>query len=110
MAALCAGIKAGGDSRTVEFISARDVATMNTSMKVRQFAPGAIRVACHLSPRFGRVPATTACGIVLDARLCNWGQGVFGCVYFFVSTMNKGCLWQSKKQQRKQSKKRQRAR
>jgi hypothetical protein len=35
MAALCAGINAGGDSRAVEFISTKDVATVNTSMKLR---------------------------------------------------------------------------
>jgi len=88
MAALCAGINASGDSRAVEFISTKNAATVNAHMKLRQFALRPIRVACHLSPRFGRVPATAASGIVLDARLCNWGQGVFGCVYFFVSTMN----------------------
>jgi hypothetical protein len=49
MAALCAGINAGGDSRAVEFISTRDVATVNTSMKLRQFTLRTIRVACHLS-------------------------------------------------------------
>ncbi|MGD0942395.1 MAG: hypothetical protein ABR905_22100, partial [Terracidiphilus sp.] len=64
MAALCAGIKAGGDSGTVEFISTSDVATVNARMKLRQFAPVAIRVACHLSPRFSGVPATAACGVV----------------------------------------------
>jgi len=50
--------------------------------------------------------ATAAIGVVLDARFSNWEQGVFGSVYFFVSTMNKECQWQSKKQQRKQLKKR----
>ena len=35
LAALCAGINASGDSRAVEFISTKDVATVNTSMKVR---------------------------------------------------------------------------
>jgi hypothetical protein len=64
MAALCAGINPGGDSRAVDFISARDVATVNTRMKLRQFALWTIRVACHLSSRFSGVPATAACGVV----------------------------------------------
>jgi hypothetical protein len=68
MAALCAGINAGGDSRTVEFISTKNAATVNARMKLRQFALRPIRVACHLSPRFGRVPATAASGIAFDAE------------------------------------------
>jgi len=64
MAALCAGINAGGDSRSVEFISTKNAATVNAHMKLRQFALRPIRVACHLSPRFGRVPATAACGVM----------------------------------------------
>jgi hypothetical protein len=76
MAALCAGINAGGDSRTVEFISTKNAATVNARMKLRQFALRPIRVTCHLSPRFGRVPATAASGIVFDARFSNWGHAV----------------------------------
>jgi hypothetical protein len=68
MAALCAGINAGGDSRTVEFISTKNAATVNARMKLRQFALRPIRVACHLSPRFGKVPATAASGIAFDAE------------------------------------------
>jgi hypothetical protein len=48
-AALRAGINAGRDWRTVEFVSTRDAATMNACMKVRQFAVRPIRVACHVS-------------------------------------------------------------
>jgi hypothetical protein len=55
MAALCAGINAGGDSRSVEFISTKDAATVNARMKLRQSTLRPIRVACHLSPRFFQV-------------------------------------------------------
>jgi hypothetical protein len=52
-AAFRAGINAGGYGRTVEIVSTRYAATVNARMEVRQFAPGAIRVTCHFSPRFG---------------------------------------------------------
>ena len=56
-AALRTRINAGSDWCTVEFVSTKDAATMNARMKFRQFAPRAIRVACHLIPRFlGSVP------------------------------------------------------
>jgi hypothetical protein len=67
MAALRAWINAGGNSRAVEFISARDAATVNASMEVRQFALRPIRVACHLSLVSFQRPASKASGIVFDA-------------------------------------------
>jgi hypothetical protein len=81
MAALCAGINASGDSRSVEFISTRNAATVYARMKVRQFALRPIRVACHLSPRFGRVPATAAFDIVSyltpNFAVCNGKPPIF---------------------------------
>jgi len=70
-AALRAGINAGDDSRAVEFVSTGDAATMNARMKLRQFALGTIRVACHLSLVSFQSLASAASGIVLDARSCN---------------------------------------
>jgi hypothetical protein len=71
MTALRAGINAGDDSRTVEFVSTRDAATMNARMKVRQFTLGTVRVACHLSLASFQCPDSAASGIAFDAESRN---------------------------------------
>jgi len=68
MAALCAGINAGGDSRTVEFISTKNAATMYARVILRQFTLGTVRVGCHLSIASFQSPASAVSGIAFDAE------------------------------------------
>jgi hypothetical protein len=70
-AAFRAGINAGGDWRSVEFVSTRYATTMNARMKLRQFALGTIRVACHLSLVSFQCYASAASCIAFDAESRN---------------------------------------
>lgn len=91
---LRAGINAGGNRRTAEFVSTKGAATMNARMKVRQFALRPIRVARHLSLASFQCYASVVSDLVLthereDTRHNMDNSGKEPLVYVYVVALIK---------------------